>query len=125
MLVISWVPLIRASPSLASRLIGVRLWLSRTYLKIIKWSTIQRSFAYSTNGTIILGVPPTSSGAPHLSLPHETKSKVGEGGEVTTCAHLAVLGWLTCNERIIGSHHVYINGISNSVSQSLTGLVQT
>ena len=32
MLVISWVPLIRASPSFASRLIGVKLWLSKTYL---------------------------------------------------------------------------------------------
>ena len=29
--VINWVPLIMASPSLASNLIGVRLWLSKTY----------------------------------------------------------------------------------------------
>ena len=36
MLVISWVPLIRASPSFASRLIGVRLWLSKTYLDIMR-----------------------------------------------------------------------------------------
>ena len=44
MLVISWVPFIKASPSFASRLIGVRLWLSSTYLHSVTcvWHVIYK-----------------------------------------------------------------------------------
>ena len=44
----------------------------------------------STSG-ILLGIPPSSGRAPHLPLPHQTKSKVGEGGKVATGTNLVAL----------------------------------
>ena len=44
----------------------------------------------STSG-ILLGIPPSSGRAPHLPLPHQTKSKVGKGSKVATGTNLVAV----------------------------------
>ena len=83
-------PFIKASPSFASRLIGVKLWLSKTYLHT--WDMKDDELrCLNPSSNILLGVPPSSGRAPHLTLPHQTKCKVGKGGEVATGTNLDAL----------------------------------